>query len=106
MIVLNFSDHNQTVCCYNWLPIHRVSLKVVISTLFMCHKVLSYETVVDTEAFMLLNLLDRLREKGILLSADGPNVNVLKIKPPLVITKEDVDHFMDTFVEILHDVGH
>lgn len=47
-----------------------------------------------------------LREKGILLSADGPDVNVLKIKPPLVITKEDVDHFMGTFVETLQSLGH
>ena len=29
--------------------------------------------------------------KGVLLSCDGPDNNVLKIKPPLIITKGDVD---------------
>ena len=78
----------------------------MFSTYLYVTNVLNYETVVDTEAFIPLNLLDRLREKGILLSADGPDVNVLKIKPPLVITKEDVDHFMGTFVETLQSLGH
>ena len=45
-----------------------------------------------------------MRDEGILISADGPNENVLKIKPPLVITKEDADHFMDVFVRALESI--
>jgi 4-aminobutyrate aminotransferase-like enzyme/Ser/Thr protein kinase RdoA (MazF antagonist) len=36
-------------------------------------------------------LIQRLRHRGILLSTDGPLHNVLKIKPPMVITEEDFD---------------
>ncbi len=32
-----------------------------------------------------------MKAQGILLSTDGPFDNVLKIKPPLVITAADVD---------------
>ena len=51
-------------------------------------------------------MINRLRDKGILISADGPDENVLKIKPPLVITKEDVDHFMEIFVHSIENLGH
>ena len=36
-------------------------------------------------------LVNRLRHRGLLLSTDGPYHNVLKIKPPMVITAEDAD---------------
>ena len=36
-------------------------------------------------------LINRLAARGILLSTDGPLHNVLKIKPPMVLTADDVD---------------
>ena len=39
--------------------------------------------------------------KGVLLSCDGPNNNVLKIKPPLVITKSDVDLLLNVMSDWL-----
>jgi 4-aminobutyrate aminotransferase-like enzyme len=42
----------------------------------------------DREAEALVN---RLRQQGILLSVDGPLHNVIKIKPPMVLTADDVD---------------
>ena len=36
-------------------------------------------------------LINHLRLKGILLSTDGPYNNVIKIKPPLVFNKDNVD---------------
>jgi 4-aminobutyrate aminotransferase-like enzyme/Ser/Thr protein kinase RdoA (MazF antagonist) len=36
-------------------------------------------------------LVQRLNERGILLSTDGPFHNVIKIKPPMVLTADDVD---------------
>ncbi len=36
-------------------------------------------------------LVNRARARGILLSTDGPYQNVLKIKPPMVLTRDDVD---------------
>ena len=36
-------------------------------------------------------VINKLRNKGILLSTDGPYHNVIKIKPPLPFNKEDSD---------------
>ena len=36
-------------------------------------------------------IINKMKDKGILLSKDGPNHNVIKIKPPLVFTKENAD---------------
>ena len=41
-----------------------------------------------------------MRNIGILLSTDGPYDNVIKIKPPMVFNKQNVDfvsHNLDTF---------
>ena len=38
------------------------------------------------------DLMEFALDKGVLLSCDGPDNNVLKIKPPLIVTKSDVDH--------------
>ena len=36
-------------------------------------------------------LVNRMKDTGILLSTDGPRHNVIKIKPPVVFSKKDVD---------------
>tara|TARA_B100000287_G_scaffold311994_1_gene295274 strand:+ start:490 stop:1746 length:1257 start_codon:yes stop_codon:yes gene_type:complete len=36
-------------------------------------------------------VVDSMRERGVLLSTDGPLHNVIKIKPPMVLSEEDVD---------------
>ena len=46
-------------------------------------------------------IANRMRERGILLSTDGPFNNVLKIKPPLVFTEENADFLVSTLDEIL-----
>jgi 4-aminobutyrate aminotransferase-like enzyme len=42
-----------------------------------------------------------MRERGILLSTDGPFHNVLKIKPPLVFTQANADFLVTTLDEVL-----
>ncbi|MBC7361029.1 MAG: hypothetical protein H5U06_01905 [Candidatus Aminicenantes bacterium] len=42
-----------------------------------------------------------MKDKGILVSTDGPFRNVLKIKPALVFTRENVDRFVETLDLIL-----
>ena len=37
------------------------------------------------------DLINRMKDRGVLLSTDGPFENVLKIKPPMVLTEADVD---------------
>jgi 4-aminobutyrate aminotransferase-like enzyme/Ser/Thr protein kinase RdoA (MazF antagonist) len=44
---------------------------------------------------------ERLVARGVLISTDGPNDDVLKIKPPLVISAEDCDRFLEALCDVL-----
>jgi 4-aminobutyrate aminotransferase-like enzyme len=46
-------------------------------------------------------VVNRLRDRGVLLSTDGPAHNVLKIKPPLVFDDADADLLIDTLETVL-----
>lgn len=46
-------------------------------------------------------IVERMKDKGYLLSTDGPLNNVLKIKPPLVFTKENADEMVKLLEEVL-----
>ena len=39
-------------------------------------------------------LIEQMKEKGVLLSTDGPFHNVIKIKPPLVFSRHDADELL------------
>ena len=57
---------------------------------------LGFELVKDREtkepaAEEAARIVDMMRDRGVLLSTDGPHHNVIKIKPPMVLSKEDVD---------------
>lgn len=45
-----------------------------------------------------------MKKSFILLSADGPHRNVLKIKPPMCFSKEDSDELLNKLDEILTDI--
>jgi 4-aminobutyrate aminotransferase-like enzyme len=40
-------------------------------------------------------LVNRMKARGVLLSTDGPRHNVIKIKPPIVFSREDADRLLD-----------
>ena len=46
-------------------------------------------------------VMERMKEEGILVSIDGPLCNVLKIKPPLVISEENADRVAEIFDRVL-----
>lgn len=46
---------------------------------------------------------NRMRELGVLMSTDGPDHNVLKIKPPLCFSKTDVDQLTETLSRVLEE---
>ncbi|MGV8881402.1 MAG: aminotransferase [Rhodoglobus sp.] len=46
-------------------------------------------------------ICDRLLEHGIIMQPTGDHLNVLKIKPPLCVTKESVDYFVDGLDRVL-----
>ncbi len=39
-------------------------------------------------------LVNRMKDRGILLSTDGPYHNVIKIKPPIVFSRQDADRVL------------
>ena len=47
------------------------------------------------------DLMEFALTRGVMLSCDGPANNVLKIKPPMVITEKDVDLFLNVFEQWL-----
>jgi len=55
-------------------------------------------TPADTEAH---NIINRMKEKGVLLSTDGPDHNVIKIKPPIVFNKENADELVKKLDETM-----
>lgn len=46
-------------------------------------------------------IIEAMKEQGILISIDGPLNNVLKIKPPLVFTKENADQVVNALDMVL-----
>jgi 4-aminobutyrate aminotransferase-like enzyme len=57
---------------------------------------LGIELVTDTQSFtpapdLANSIVNQIKDRGILLSADGPHHNVIKIKPPMVFNRENCD---------------
>ena len=50
-------------------------------------------------------ICNRLREKNILIGLEGPSENVIKIRPPLCLSEEDVLTFIRAFSEVLSDTS-
>jgi 4-aminobutyrate aminotransferase-like enzyme len=48
-------------------------------------------------------IVERMKDRGILLSTDGPHRNVIKLKPPLVFTRNNAALLVDTLAEILQE---
>jgi 4-aminobutyrate aminotransferase-like enzyme/Ser/Thr protein kinase RdoA (MazF antagonist) len=46
-------------------------------------------------------VVNRLRERGILTGTDGPFNNVIKLRPPLIISERDADIFTEAFRGVL-----
>jgi 4-aminobutyrate aminotransferase-like enzyme len=57
----------------------------------------------DKEADQIVNSM---KEKGILISTDGPDHNVLKIKPPLVFTKDNAIQLVETLNGVLNEADY
>jgi len=47
-----------------------------------------------------IEIINRMKENGILLSTDGPFNNVLKIKPPMVFTRENATTIIECFKDL------
>ena len=47
------------------------------------------------------DVIEFAKHRGVMLSSDGPDNNVFKIKPPMVIQGEDMDYFLEVFDQAL-----
>jgi len=59
--------------------------------LFIGVELVRNRTTLEPAAEEANELIERLKVRGMLLSTDGPLHNVIKIKPPMVLTADDVD---------------
>lgn len=73
--------------------------------LFLGVEIVSDRDNLVADAAMTSKVVNALREKRILISATGPRSNVLKIRPPLTFSKENVDYFMDRFEGVFSSVA-
>ncbi len=48
-------------------------------------------------------VIERMKDLGVLLGSDGPSRNVLKVKPPMVFTKEDADRLTNNLGRVLSE---
>ena len=48
-------------------------------------------------------MVNLLRERGILTGTDGPQHNVIKLRPPLVFTGKDAELFVRTLDGVLQE---
>jgi 4-aminobutyrate aminotransferase-like enzyme len=55
----------------------------------------------DREAAL---MIEQMKERGILLSTDGPFHNVIKIKPPLAFSRRDADELVSRMETVLTDL--
>jgi len=51
------------------------------------------------------HIITRLKQEFILFSADGPYRNVLKFKPPMVLSLDDADHLLRTLDSIIDEIS-
>jgi 4-aminobutyrate aminotransferase-like enzyme len=68
------------------------------------------ELVADREARtpdadLAAELVNRAADRGVLLSTDGPDHDVIKIKPPLVFAEADADRLVETIDSVLAELG-
>jgi len=71
---------------------------------------LGIELVLDREAKtpargLTTTVVEKLKEDGILIGQDGPDKNVICIKPPIIIERKDLEFFLRKFTAILAEVS-
>ncbi len=59
----------------------------------------------EPDADLATELVNRAVERGVLLSTDGPDHDVIKIKPPLAFSEADVDRLVETVDGVLAEIA-
>jgi 4-aminobutyrate aminotransferase-like enzyme len=71
------------------------------SGLFLGVELVKDRETLEPAAAEASDVVNRMRERGILLGTDGPFANVLKIRPPMPFTREDADQLVAALDEVL-----
>jgi 4-aminobutyrate aminotransferase-like enzyme len=69
--------------------------------LFMGVELVRDRATLEPAASQADHVVNRLRERGILVSTDGPLHNVIKVKPPMVFTEADADRLAAALGDVL-----
>jgi 4-aminobutyrate aminotransferase-like enzyme len=72
--------------------------------LFIGIELVSDRDTLEPAAEAASDVIERMKDRGFLLSTDGPDHNVIKIKPPMVIQPEDVDAALEALDEMMAGV--
>lgn len=59
----------------------------------------------EPDADLATELVNRAAERGVLLSTDGPDHDVIKIKPPMVFSSADADRLVETVDDVLSEIA-
>jgi 4-aminobutyrate aminotransferase-like enzyme len=71
--------------------------------LFIGFELVKERTTLEPATQQASYFANRMRDKGILMSTDGPFNNVLKIKPPVVFSKSNADFLLETISSVLKE---
>jgi 4-aminobutyrate aminotransferase-like enzyme len=85
------------------MPRHQIIGDVRGRGLFLGVELVRDRFTLEPAASEAAYVVERMRENGILVSVDGPLHNVLKIKPPLVISEDNADRFVVALDRILSE---
>lgn len=82
---------------------HRLIGDVRGSGLFLGVELVLDRLTLEPAAAEAAYVAERMKDKGILISTEGPRHNVLKIRPPMVIEKADADRLIDVLDQVLSE---
>lgn len=82
---------------------HRIIGDVRGSGLFLGLELVRDRATREPAAAQAKYVVNRLRDLGVLTGTDGPHENVIKLRPPLVLSHEDVDLFLSTLDQVLRE---
>ena len=74
------------------------------SGLFIGVEIIRDDELNTPDAEMTSKIVNALRHKGVLIGSDGNHHNVLKIRPPMVFSKDNVCLFLDRFRGVLKEI--
>ncbi|QRI61526.1 aspartate aminotransferase family protein (plasmid) [Shinella sp. PSBB067] len=72
--------------------------------LFVGVEIVSDPAAKQADAALTTRIVNGLRRRRVLISASGPRANVLKIRPPLVFSRENADMLLEALEDVLKTV--